>query len=138
MKLRLTFVLLTAFVVASCASGPAVHKTTCDPGPRGNPKEIPIPIVFTPNKIDDPRTACARPGDVLRFMLNGRPDVVVKIYSDDPDAPWLRGSGKIFPGGKEGWFWVSIPLDAEEGEFKYTITAGTIVLDPAVRIRHEY
>ena len=136
MNKGLAFLLISALVVASCAAGPGVHKTSCDPWPTGNPKEIPIPIVFTPNKIVDPYTSCARPGDVLRFMLNGRPDVVVSVDSDDINAPWLKGSGKIFTGAKEGWFWVSVPLDAEEGEFKYTIKAGTIELDPAVRVRH--
>jgi len=141
MKTRLVLLFIMAFVVSSCAAVPKVHKTACDPGPKGNPREIPVPIVFTPNEITRPdknAIDCARPGDVIRYMLNGPPDISVSVDSDDEAAPWLKGNGKIFPREREGWFYVLVPVGAEEGDFKYEITAGSVVLDPVVRVRHAY
>ena len=141
MNSRLVLLLLAVILSASCTALPTVHKSVCDPGPRGNAKAIRIPVVFTPQEILKPeqsRVDCARPGDALVFMLNGRPDVEVSIESDDVDAPWLNGTGKIFTGNDKGWLWISVPADAKEGDFKYTVKAGTIVLDPAVRVRDSY
>lgn len=141
MKTRLMLLLIATLIFASCTVAPTVHRSSCSPGPKGNPKEIPIPIVFTPSGITRPdkdRIDCARPGDVIRYMLNGPPDITVSVDSDDDAAPWLKGSGKIFPREREGWFYVLVPVGAEEGDFKYEITAGTAVLDPEVRVRESY
>lgn len=142
MKTRLTLLFIATLIVTSCTAVPTIHKTSCDPGPKGNPKEIPIPIVYTSSEITKPKKTtmnCVRPGDVIRFMLNGRPGVEVSVDSDDTAAPWLKGRGKILPRNSEGWFWVSIPLEATDGDFKYTIKAtGLPDLDPIVRVRHSY
>jgi len=141
MTTRSMLLVIATLIVASCTVAPTVHKSSCNPGPKGNPKEIPIPIVFTPGDImrpDKDRMDCARPGDVIRFMLNGPPDITVSVESDDTAAPWLSGSGKVFPREKDGWFYVVVPVEAEQGDFKYEITAGSAVLDPVVRVRHAY
>lgn len=141
MNPRPVLLLILMILLTSCTAMPTAHKSLCDPGPRGNAKAIRIPVVFTPQEILKPeqsRVDCARPGDALVFMLNGRPDVEVSVTSDDADATWLNGSGKIFPGREDGWLWITVPASAKEGEFKYTIKAGSIVLDPAVRVRHSY
>ena len=141
MKTRLMLLPIATLIVASCTVAPAVHKSSCNPGPKGSPKEIPIPIVFTPSEITRPdkdRIDCARPGDLIRFMLNGPPDITVSVEGDVAVAPWLGGSGKIFPGDREGWFYVLVPLGTEDGDFKYEIKAGSAVLDPEVRVRQSY
>ena len=141
MNTRLMLLVVATLIVASCAVAPRDHKSSCNPGPKGNPKEIPIPIVFTPSEITRPdkdRMDCARPGDVIRFMLNGPPDITVSVDSDDEAAPWLKGSGKVFPRERDGWFYVVVPVGAEVGDFKYEITAGSAGLDPVVRVRHAY
>ncbi len=76
-------------------------------------------------------------------MLKGKPNILVSVESSEPGGEWLKGSGKIFGKDKEGVFWVPVPLTAlppetEMKEFKYDITAGPIVLDPVVRVRHSY
>ena len=141
MNPRFLLLLISAVLVTSCAGVSTTHKSGCSPGPKGPSKEIRIPLVFTPQEITKPaktRQDCARPGDVLVFMLNGRPGVDVEVKSDDVDAPWFEGSNKIYPGNDKGRLWITIPLSAKEGDFKYTVTAGAAVLDPAVRVRHSY
>ena len=143
MNTRMIVLVVFALAASACSTVGKQHRTECTPGPNGPPKEIPITIVFTPKEIIDPQTRCARPGDVLRFQLKGKPNILVSVDSSDPGGEWLKGSGKIYDNHKKGVFWVSVPLTAlppevEEKDFKYDITAGTIVLDPVVRVRHSY
>lgn len=144
MNTRLILSLVFILAVSSCSTVGKRHTSECTPGPQGGPKEIPITIVYTPKAIVDPQTRCARPGDVLRFQLRGKPDVLVSVESSEPGGEWLKGNGKIYKSDKEGVFWVPVPLTAippetEEKDFKYTIKAtGSPDLDPVVRVRHSY
>lgn len=144
MNIRLMLSLFLALVVSSCTTVGTIHRSECNPGPHGLPREIPITIVYTPNGIVDPGTRCARPGDVLKFKLRGKPGVFVSVESSETGGEWLRGRGKMPEKAKEGVFWVPVPLTAIPPEsagkdFKYTIKAtGLDDLDPVVRVKHTY
>ena len=90
-----------------------------------------------------PPMVCARPGDVLKFQLNGSPKTLVTVEGKGVGDEWVSG------GGNHQVFFVVVPFDflpsaesypeAVKSSF-YTVTAytedGTKILDPEVRVRH--
>ena len=90
-----------------------------------------------------PPMVCARPGDVLKFQLNGSPKTLVTVEGKGVGDEWVSG------GGNNDSFFVVVPFDflpsaesypeAVKSSF-YTVTAhteeGTKILDPEVRVRH--
>ena len=140
---RAMLVTIVGLVLGACAPQ-LTFQNVCSPGPQGPPRLIPVNIIYTPDKIVDPGMKCARPGDVLWFRLNGKPDKDASVEGKTANDIWIQGSGKIFPRQREGWFFVPVPVDVipdnvEEEDFGYTIRVdGSPDLDPEVRIRHNY
>lgn len=138
MSIRPVLSLISVFAMCGCASvaseGPGPDECTTG-GPRApkikvvNINYMPDPMVVAPNSV------CARPGDVLRFKLNGKPSEDVKVQSKVSGVVWLDG------GGKNGSFYIVIPwnMNAEtEQVFKYKVVYGTKVLDPEVRVKNNH
>ena len=97
-----------------------------------------VTINFQPDPMKVvPDSICARPGDVLWFKFNGNPHADLKVESKTGDVVWLRNEGK------QKWFYVLIPWDLEakdERRFEYKVILGNNekVLDPEVRVKHNY
>ena len=136
MMIRLTVMFLFLMALSACDS-PHLAKS-CPKYPIGSPKVVLINIVYTPNAIISPPRACARPGDVLRFMLSGNPNVLVAVKGKTATDSWIKG------GGNNKWFYVIVPHNlltdpGAEKTYNYKIsTVGSPDLDPEVRIRSLY
>ena len=133
MMIRLTVSLIFLMALSSCGSLQSTKD--CPTFPAGPPKVVLINIVYTQNAIIKPSSACARPGDVLRFKLSGNPNVQVAVNGKTAPDAWIKGTGK------NKWFFVVVPHNqvtdpGAEEIYKYTISAvGSPDLDPEVRIR---
>ena len=106
-----------------------------------DPPMTPVNINFVKNseiRVSPPNVP-TRLGNVLKFKLTGDPETTVTVSgkASDPDAAWIKGSGK---GG--GFIYVcvrpglDIPADLDEKAFSYDIiVSGIGTLDPVVTVR---
>ena len=145
---KLTAVLSVAAVgllLQSCAgiSASPDHPHGC---PGANQGAIPINIIYQrePLQVTGPDRTVYE-GDVLRFNLVGRDNVLVSTSGKTPDAGWLNASGKKKPGNSNSdRFYVCVPTDLFDEEpqdlavknYYYNVDAvGFEQLDPVVPVR---
>jgi len=132
-------------LLQSCAgiSGNSVHPHNCQDANEG---AIPINIIYQrePLEVNGPNQTVYE-GDVLRFNLVGRDNVLVSLSGKEPDDGWLNASGKKKPGkANSDRFYVCVPTDLFEDEgrdvmekdYEYNVDAvGFDQLDPVVPVR---
>ena len=147
--LKLTsFVLMVLFFLCGCATTQQVSAPVDvpsvmedDPECKESNEERPpdlrvVNINYMANPIKVSRDpVCARPGDVIWFKFNGRPNSDVIVEAKDSGDVWLNGAGR------QSWFYVVVPpsIDAPGAEpFYYTVKYKNKVLDPEVRVKNSY
>ena len=145
---QLSLVLAISLVLPGCALNRDVIEDPVQvppvanddhPCPEGGERPPDIKVVninymATPIQVS-PERVCARPGDVIWFKLNGKPNSDVVVEAKETGAPWLKG------GGRQSWFYAVVPFDIDAPEaipFYYKVTYKNKVLDPEVRVKNSY
>jgi hypothetical protein len=157
MFMRLTLALLSWLALVSCISHAETtamtgadtvppdsycEQSASDRGPdvrvvNINYESDPIQVAPTP--------VCVRPGDVLKFQLNGHPDTEVSVEGKTISSAWISGAAK----GKHKAFFVLVPFDllpdsvVDATNFSYYMVTAkseeeTKILDPEVRVKRNY
>jgi hypothetical protein len=109
------------------------------PGAGKPPGTRTITISYRDKSVDgvEPKRSCARPGDLLKFVLTGPPETLVRVKGNSTGSDWIRG------GGNTRFFYVVVPHDIiRKGDkvgrlFSYDVAVGEAGMDPEVRVRHQ-
>ena len=148
---RIFFVFLIIVLLGACAApqeakmygatplDDADEEACRDLPGKGPPVDRPIVISYKDGSVQnvEPYRSCARPGDLLKFVLTGPPETLVKVRGKTTDDEWIRG------GGNQRFFYVLVPHDIiEKGDrvgrlFRYEVIVAGNGEDPEVRVRHQ-
>ena len=152
MNVRIFFVIFLSLVLSACQTDhkqKAYQQIPLDetdeeacrdlPGAGKPPGMRTITIRYRDKAVDtvEPERGCARPGDLLKFVLTGPPDTLVSVKGNSAGSGWIRG------GGGTRFFYVVVPYDViPKGDkvgtiFSYDVAVGDAGKDPEVRVRHQ-
>ena len=147
---RLSLILVSGLLFSGCATSAetaqgaedGIDKRNCDEGDTRGPEVKQVIINYmTPDITVNPPRLCVQPGDVLKFKLNGNPNIMVKVEGKGIGDEWIEGDNS----GKKKAFWVIVPDDLLPDTIEdpmrvyyYSIMIGDEDYDPEVRVKNNY
>lgn len=150
MMMRLAVIFVSGLLFSGCATSAETQMDmdagldhhNCEEGDRQGPKVKQVNINYmTPDIVVEPGTICVQPGDVLKFKLNGNPNIEVRVEGKGVGDEWIKGDNN----GKNQAFFVLVPDDLlpEQVEdpmrsYYYSVIIDGVDHDPEVRVKRNY
>lgn len=150
MLMRLTVIFVSGLLFSGCATSAetkldpheGIDDRNCEEGDNRGPEVKQVNINYmTPDDIVAPKQLCVQPGDVIKFKLNGNPNIHVEVKGKGIGDGWIEGDNS----GKKQSFFVLVPDDLlPEGVedplrvYYYSVIVDGEDHDPEVRVKRNY